>query len=311
MNFGSKEPFWYLECVYCRSLQIETVPTDLSRHYPPDYLGSSQSSHLQSFNSIRQTILDFLKRQRTVYLLGGWTPVGWVANNRRPDAFAPHLSALRPLRPRKKARILDVGCGPGYLLYRLKEIGYENLIGQDPFQKWKLAGVRILDGQLDELSGQFDLIMLHHSLEHTPDPFQVLIKLKKLLAPDGCLLIRIPLAASEAWTQYSVHWYQIDAPRHLVIPSRSGIEVLVNRANLEISSVIFDSDETQFLCSEQYRRGISLRDTKSYYKKSGETPFDRSEIANAKARSREVNRSQMGDQACFYIQAPQQISAGR
>jgi hypothetical protein len=143
--------------------------------------------------------------------------------------------------------------------------------------------------------------MLHHSLEHSPDPLQLLIELKRLSAPGGSLVVRIPVAASEAWTQYGVNWYQIDAPRHLVVPSRKGMAILAQRAGFEVFKVKFDSDETQFLCSEQYRRGIPLRDARSYYRNPHQRLFDHSEIAGAKARSREANRRERGDQACFYL----------
>jgi SAM-dependent methyltransferase len=303
MNFGSEEPFWYLECVNCSTLQIGAVPPDLSRHYPPEYLGSDHSYDPASAETLRKAIRDFVLRQRTAYLLLGWTPIGWAANKRYKDDLAPHLVALRPINLRKKERILDVGCGPGYLLHRLRQNGYQYLVGQDPFQGWTIPDIGVHKGRLKDLRGQFDLIMLHHSLEHAPDPLQLLIDLKRLLAPGGSLLVRIPLAASEAWMQYDVNWYQIDAPRHLVIPSRKGMCILVKRAGFEVLQVRYDSDETQFLCSEQYRRGIPLRDSRSYYNNPHQTLFNHSEIAAAKARSRKVNKKKRGDQGCFYLRA--------
>jgi len=175
------------------------------------------------------------------------------------------------------------------------------LVGQDPFQKWIVPGIKFHSGCLTDLAGQFDLIMLHHSLEHAQDPLQLLIDLKRLSAPGASLLIRIPMAASEAWTQYGVNWYQIDAPRHLVIPSRKGMAILVQRAGFQLFKVKFDSDETQFLCSEQYRRGIPLRDGQSYYGNPHQRLFSHSDIAAAKARAREANTRERGDQGCFYL----------
>jgi SAM-dependent methyltransferase len=301
MNFGSEEPFWYLECVNCGTLQIRAVPADLSRHYPPDYLGSYNGFDSPSIDTLRTSIHDFIQRQRTHFLLRGWTPIGWAATKVYMDELAPHLLALRPINLRKTQRILDVGCGPGYLLYRLQQSGYKHLFGQDPFQKETVPGIRVHRGSLDDLLGQFDLIMLHHSLEHAPDPLQLLIDLKRLSAPGGSLLVRIPLAASEAWIQYNINWYQIDAPRHLVIPSRKGMDILVRRAGYQIVQVQYDSDETQFLCSEQYIRGVPLRNPQSYFNNERQTMFSRAEIAAAKARSRKANRRERGDQACFYL----------
>lgn len=302
MNFGTKEAFTYLECILCGSLQIQIVPPDLARHYPPMYLASGQSSKVAAAASLRESVRRFVRRQRTAYLLNqNWNFVGWAAGNMRTDELEPHLRSLRPANVRKKTRILDVGCGPGYLLDRLRETGYEHLTGQDPFQQWTVPGVQVHRGMLNDLSGQFDLIMLHHSLEHTPDPLQVLTDLKRLTTPGGSLLVRVPVAASAAWLRYGVNWYQIDAPRHLTIPSGKGLEMLAQRAGLRVVRVAYDSDETQFLCSEQYCRGIPLKDARSYYHNPRQTLFSGAEIADARAQAQDANNNQAGDQACFYL----------
>lgn len=303
MNFGTQESFLYLECLSCQSLQISTIPPDLSRHYPPEYLCYNHSANPTSHNTFRQRLLDYALRQRTAHLVSGWTPIGWAASKRYRDHCAPQMVALRPIKLRKDDKILDVGCGPGILLHRLSLNGYKNLSGQDPFQGSTVPGINVYRGNLENLSQKFDLIMLHHSLEHVPNPVQLLIDLKPLSAPGGLLLVRVPLAASEAWTEYNVNWYQIDAPRHLVIPSRDGVNILAERAGYKIIRVRYDSDETQFLCSEQYCRGIPLRHCQSYYNNPSQTTFSRSEITAAKDRSRKANRRETGDQACFYLRA--------
>jgi hypothetical protein len=183
MNFGSEEPFLYLECANCGSLQIREIPVELSKHYPPEYLGSDHSFNPVSKHTIRESIHEFIQRQRTAYLLRGWSPIGWAANEIYRDQFAAQLISLRTTNIRKKQRILDVGCGPGYLLRRLQQSGYIHLAGQDPYQSWTVTGISIHKENVEGLLGEFDLIMLHHSLEHTPDPLQLLIQLKSLLAP--------------------------------------------------------------------------------------------------------------------------------
>ena len=304
MNFGSREAFWYLKCAHCDSLQIDEIPNDLGRHYPSDYLGSGPSVAAEKAASLRASLRKFLRVQRTAYLLNGLNALGWIAQRVREDECTPHLLALRASRISKEARILDVGCGPGHLLRRLREAGFAHLAGQDPFHSWAFPGIEIHSGPLHDVAGQYDLIMLHHSLEHTSDPLQMLVEAKMLCSPSGLILVRIPVAAGEAWTTYGVDWYQIDAPRHLVIPSARGMQELAQRAGLRISNVDYDSDETQFLCSEQYKRDISLRDGRSYYHNPHQALFAEPEIANAKARAQAANRAGTGDQACFYLRAP-------
>jgi hypothetical protein len=55
-------------------------------------------------------------------------------------------------------------------------------------------------------------------------------------------------------------WYQIDAPRHLVIPSQRGLRLVAQQLGLEMARVEYDSNETQFGCSEQYAQDVPLRD---------------------------------------------------
>ena len=43
MLFGTRETFPYLRCPTCGALRIETFPTDLARHYPPDYYANSSA----------------------------------------------------------------------------------------------------------------------------------------------------------------------------------------------------------------------------------------------------------------------------
>ena len=303
MNFGSREPFSYLKCAHCASLQIAEVPNDLERHYPSEYLGSGPPAVVKETFSLRASVLRFVRVQRTRYLLSGRNLIGWIAQKLHRDECTPHLLALGSCRISQQASILDVGCGPGRLLHRLREAGFVHVAGQDPFQPWAFPGIKIHSGPLRTVAGQYDLIMLHHSLEHTPDPLQVLIEARMLCSPSGSILVRIPVAACEALEMYGVNWYQIDAPRHLVIPSVRGMKELAQRAGLQIANVTFDSDETQFLCSEQYKRDISLRDNRSYYLNPQQALFTESEIVDAKAHAQAANRAGKGDQACFYLQA--------
>jgi SAM-dependent methyltransferase len=306
MMYGTKEKFSYSECATCFSLQILEVPKDLSQYYPRDYIGSPPAQRATTAHShIPKGIRLFLRQQRVRYILDGKNLLGRLVAKVGRDYFGYDWSWFRIAGAGPNSRILDVGCGPGYLLRSLQNQGFINLTGHDLFQKWRLEGLTILQGPLSEVVGAFDLIMLHHSLEHMPDPLAALKNVKRLCAPRGAILIRIPVAGCLAWKEYGIDWYQIDAPRHLVVPSRRGMEILAERAGLRLFRVDFDSDETQFCCSEQYRQGIPLKDPRSYTapQRSTSEPdlFSPSQISSFKAKAREANINGDGDQACFYF----------
>ncbi|MCS6787276.1 MAG: methyltransferase domain-containing protein, partial [Thiobacillaceae bacterium] len=107
-----------------------------------------------------------------------------------------------------QARILDVGCADGYMLYLLWQAGYRQLTGVDVSPEMverarqRLpAQVPIIQADLRDYlrtvpDGSHDLILLHHVLEHIPreHTLEVLRHLHRLLAPGGLLNVRVPNA---------------------------------------------------------------------------------------------------------------------
>jgi len=199
-------------------------------------------------------------------------------------------------RPRLDSRILDVGCGRGERLYELALAGFTNLRGVEPFIDHDVSvapGVTVTRGTLEALDGEFDLIMMHHALEHVVDPRATIRHLARLLAEGGVVVLRVPVIGKFAWRTYGVDWAQLDAPRHLYTFSENGIAALAASAGLEIQSVTYDSFEFQFKGSEQARH---LRDGH----KQG-LSFSKRQIRQFKKRARMLNRARDGDQACFIL----------
>jgi SAM-dependent methyltransferase len=201
-------------------------------------------------------------------------------------------------------QILDIGCGSGKLLLRLKKKGFSNLTGIDPFLHEDIFyrnGVNILKKEIKDVEGHFDFIMLHHSLEHMSNPLETFENLYRILKPDRFVLIRTPIASSYAWKKYGANWVQLDAPRHLFLHTSKSIEIMVHKVGFEINDIIFDSTEFQFLGSEQYMRNIPLRDERSYKTKLTEGFFSDEEFQYFKEKAAELNKNCEGDQACFYL----------
>jgi SAM-dependent methyltransferase len=305
MLFGTRERFTYFECSNCGTLQILDIPLDLARHYPTAYLGEnvgkSPPMDERKVTGAAERARLFLRRQRAAYLLGRRNVVGWFTSKLGPDYFPYSWEWFRNAHVTPSTKILDVGCGRGHLLNSLRTQGFDRVVGQDLFQENFLPGLTVFRKPLEEMKGEYGLIMLHHSFEHMPDPIKTLTHLKKLCAPGGTILLRVPIAGCLAWREYGANWFQIDAPRHLVIPSKKGLRMLAQKAQLRIARIDYDSDETQFGCSEQYMRGIPLKDPRSYFTRRDTTIFTESQKENFRARAREANLQGDGDQACFYL----------
>lgn len=95
-----------------------------------------------------------------------------------------------------KKKILDIGTGPGTGLRAFKDRGWEAIGFEPDPARAKIAvqqhGIRIIDGQLDELQERFDFVALIHTLEHMHSLNDFLNGVVKCVKPGGYIYIEVP-----------------------------------------------------------------------------------------------------------------------
>jgi len=303
MQYGTREEFVYFECTNCRCLQIRDFPAAPEKHYPNDYYSFFPRSLAQSL-TLTQRVKKHGRRKIVDSQLANKSALGTLLERRLGHDFIPYWLLKDGLNIFSGSQILDVGCGTGEDLIDLELIGFRRLLGVEPFIPSDIVypnGVKILKSSLDSINGTFDFIMLHHSFEHMKEQLKVLQKLNSLLPSGHYVLIRIPIR-SYAWEHYGTNWAQIDAPRHFFLHSVDSFKLLASQAGFEISQIIYDSNEFQFWASEQYARGISLRDENSYGVNPSLSIFSKTDIESYRAKANVLNQEKRGDQACIYLQ---------
>jgi SAM-dependent methyltransferase len=279
LGIGSN--FRYAECLACGSLQSDSIPENLSVFYPSNYYSFTK---LKTSTLIIR-ILKFIRMQ--VFIRFG---IKWAA--------PIYGYWLRKIHPGFTARIADVGCGNGQLLYELYAGGYTDLQGFDPFlsgEKQLAPGLKLWNKRIEESESTFDLIMMHHAFEHMGDPHEVLSSCYRKLNPGGKLLIRCPVADAAVWKEYRELWVQLDAPRHLVIPTVSGLKFKAEQSGFVLDDVVFDSTDFQFWGTELYQRGEILEEERT------RAFLTEEERATGREKARRYNQEGKGDQACFYF----------
>ena len=294
MMFGTRQAFEYLECGRCGCVQIGNVPAALGAFYPPGYYSFVPSGGA----GLRR----YLRRARTLRTLGQRSLLGSVLVALFGEATS--VASLKALGLTRDTPILDVGCGQGALLRELYDCGFRDLTGVDPWVDREIVhgpGCRVLKQSLAETRGRFGLVMMHHSFEHMTEPRAVLAEVVRLLAPEGTVLVRIPLAGSFAWREYGVDWVQLDPPRHLYLHTERSFARLAREAGLAIDRTVFDSTAFQFWGSEQYRAGIPLRDARSHAVDPSRSIFSPAALDRFAREARRLNAAGEGDQACFYL----------
>jgi SAM-dependent methyltransferase len=286
MMLGTRDLFSYNRCVDCGSLYLTTELEDPGQYYPKTYYSFQPTGQVHPLKTA-------VKRAVVRHRLGYESWIGAVLCRWLPDPMM--VGWLKLSGVRLDSAILDVGCGDGVFLKEMSHYGFTSLTGSDPFIDNDMVtdrGVVIRKQYLNEIDGTYDLIMMHHSLEHVPNPSDTLQEAKKRLKPNGKILIRIPVAGSSAQMDYAENWVQWDAPRHIHIPTIAGMKALSNRLAMTVEAVHFDSDSFQYWGSELYRKGIPLNEFNGQVDPK-RLDWVRKAIAD--------NQNHTGDQACFVL----------
>lgn len=171
-----------------------------------------------------------------------------------------------------KGKLLDIGCGTGDFLKAAELNGWE-VLGIEPNESARIIAdskltAEVLDTtELLNLPEQsFDVITLWHVLEHLPKLEMHITLLKKLLKPNGTLIIAVPNYKSYDAQYYKSHWAAYDVPRHLWHFSQNSIAKLFNKEEMEVVEALpmkFDAFYVSLL-SEKYKSG-SMNPLKAFF----------------------------------------------
>jgi len=138
---------------------------------------------------------------------------------------------------KKPGRLLDIGCSTGLFLNTMQsKHGWESYgveINEYPAsiarEKYQL---NIFQGSLEQASyppAFFDAVTLWDVLEHLPDPASTLQEVRRIIKPDGVLLIRVPNYDSWDATIFGPAWAGLDVPRHFYVFSRNCLLKLLEK----------------------------------------------------------------------------------
>jgi glycosyltransferase involved in cell wall biosynthesis len=97
-------------------------------------------------------------------------------------AYSSHAIALEQVRKHRPKQILDLGCGPGFVAQRCRELG-AHVIGADvhpplPGTVDEFRQINLESGLTPQDAFSFDMILLLDVIEHLADPEQFLVDLR-------------------------------------------------------------------------------------------------------------------------------------
>jgi 2-polyprenyl-3-methyl-5-hydroxy-6-metoxy-1,4-benzoquinol methylase len=147
-------------------------------------------------------------------VLGGNTTEGEIgeayANSILKFISETHTANLKGIK------VLDIGCGTGYLLHKLKDLGCE-VYGIEPGQQ-ALIGIEKYGIEIDinffppkNFTKKFDFIISTLVLEHISEPEIFLNNIKNCLNENGVVIIGVPdeepyISSGDISTLFHEHW---------------------------------------------------------------------------------------------------------
>jgi SAM-dependent methyltransferase len=218
---GSAAPAAEFKLVRCRScglIYVNPRPTrrEMAPYYPDVYQAPPGSRR-------------FVPRLEEAYRL------------RQHAEVVRRLAARRPAR----GRLLDVGCGSGELLTKLRDDGW-TVRGLEPSAAAVARGrtrhhLEIAEGTIEETDlpvEGYDVVVLAAVLEHLHDPLRGLIRARQLLAAGGLVAVLfLPMVDSPQARLFGSRWVALDLPRHLYHFTPATFAFAARRAGLRIESV--------------------------------------------------------------------------
>jgi 2-polyprenyl-3-methyl-5-hydroxy-6-metoxy-1,4-benzoquinol methylase len=159
--------------------------------------------------------------------------------------------------------LLDVGCGTGDFL-RVAKQNHWSVSGIEPNKQARQIANNKTDNSVFAIehllkfqAESFDVISLWHVLEHLPNLEEHIQVFKKLLKPNGTLIIAVPNYKSYDAEYYQEFWAAYDVPRHLWHFNKDSISKLVSKVSMEVvktKPLYFDAFYVSLL-SEKYKNG--------------------------------------------------------
>jgi 2-polyprenyl-3-methyl-5-hydroxy-6-metoxy-1,4-benzoquinol methylase len=166
-----------------------------------------------------------------------------LALRARPDLAEWLDDLILRLPPCPGGRVLDVGCGEGRTLEQLRDLGWQ-VEGVDfdsrALRSAEARGVPVRLGTLADQrypDSSFDAVVHRHVLEHVPDPVALLAECRRVLRPDGRLVLLTPNAKSLGHARFGSDWRGLEPPRHLQVFTPEALRRAAEAAGLRVDTL--------------------------------------------------------------------------
>jgi 2-polyprenyl-3-methyl-5-hydroxy-6-metoxy-1,4-benzoquinol methylase len=162
------------------------------------------------------------------------------------------------LKEVKPGKLLDIGCGAGFLLSVLNN-------------KWDKYGVdvsttaleycsryaKVYQGELTKIGfkkNMFDVIVMNHVIEHLSEPLKYIIKIKKILKDRGILIIATPDFDSGCARHFANKFRMLHDRGHISLFTSFSLVKMLEDYRFEIIHIDYPFFDTEYFTKENMYR---------------------------------------------------------
>jgi 2-polyprenyl-3-methyl-5-hydroxy-6-metoxy-1,4-benzoquinol methylase len=211
----SQEFFSLVRCLNCGLIFTNPRPShlELSKYYPDSYYGETG----RRFHPIIEKVVQYSRKRMAKKIVSKFRVPG---------------------------RILEIGSGRGTLLYEMAKhdwIAYGTEYSKQLVKEVsKNFGIRVYPTpNLNDCKfpdKYFNVVICFHVLEHMPEPIETLEEIRRIIHPNGLLIIAVPNIDGLTSRITRNNWFGIDAPRHLFHFTPDSLERSLNKTGFRILS---------------------------------------------------------------------------
>ena len=264
----------YQRCTQCESMWMSPRPeeSEIPKLYGNYYTHSMPKSSLEVPKNLMFGMSRLLANLISLRRCWGYKITsltnsdfsdGWLGRllSRIPGARMRSGAIVRYVKNYPEGHLLDVGCGNGSFLLTMRELGWQ-VEGLEPdlsaVRSARSLGLEVSHGSArsSELpSKTWDAITMSHVIEHVVDPLAAIELLVTRLNDGGMLSIISPNPVGSLACIFGRNWFAMDPPRHLVLPSPKGYELMTRKLGLNVEIFTGNSQAAgMFGCSLDYVR---------------------------------------------------------
>lgn len=158
----------------------------------------------------------------------------------QPLARANANRSIVFLRVQPGGHVLEIGCGSGWMLRRLKDAGWKATgIDFDPAAVDAARSLGLEDISVNSLEkcaykdASFDAVIMSDVIEHLYDPAGTVRECARILKPGGTLVVLTPNSSSLGHRVFKRSWIHIHPPEHLHLFRPQLLREMARRAGFE------------------------------------------------------------------------------